>query len=92
LQKQIADDLTAAGIPYRPYVWDWHDQVLVEVPDAYADRTFQIMEEAFIKVNKTLQDGSTVVKFRGSGGVMYSLAESKVEDYVSIWRKGKDVQ
>lgn len=86
LQKQIAEDLAAAKIPYRPYVFDFHDQILLEVPDAYADEAYKIMDEAFNKINKTLQDGSTVVKFKGSGGVLYSLAEGKVEDYKSIWR------
>jgi DNA polymerase I-like protein with 3'-5' exonuclease and polymerase domains len=89
LQKIIADDLTAEGIPYRPYVYDWHDQILLEVPDAYAARAFKIMEDAFVKMNRTLQDGNTVVNFRGSGGVFVSIAESKVEAYESIWRETK---
>jgi hypothetical protein len=87
LQKQIADDLAAEGIPYRPYVWDFHDEIILEVPDAHAKRTYEIMDAAFKKVNKTLQDGSTVVQFKGSGDVMYSLAEAKIEDYKSIWRE-----
>jgi hypothetical protein len=47
------------------------------------------MEEAFTKMNTTLQDGGTVVNFRGSGGVFVSIAESKVEAYESIWRSDK---
>jgi len=89
LQKQIATDLAEAKIPYRPYVWDYHDEVIIEVPDSCADRAFKIMSEAFTKLNKTLQDGNTLVKFKGSGDVMYSIAEAKVEDYKSIWRENK---
>jgi hypothetical protein len=87
LQKIIADDLAEAKIPYRPYVYDWHDQILLEVPDEYAARAFKIMEDAFAKMNFALQDGNTVVNFRGSGGVFVSIAESKVETYESIWRE-----
>jgi hypothetical protein len=47
------------------------------------------MDAAFKKINKTLQDGSTVVQFKGSGDVMYSLAEAKIEEYKSIWREGE---
>jgi DNA polymerase I-like protein with 3'-5' exonuclease and polymerase domains len=89
LQKQIADDLAAEGIPYRPYVFDFHDEIILEVPDAHAKRTYEIMDAAFKKINKTLQDGSTVVQFKGSGDVMYSLAEAKIEEYKSIWREGE---
>jgi hypothetical protein len=49
------------------------------------------MEDAFAKMNFALQDGSTVVNFRGSGGVFVSIAESKVEAYESIWRTNKKV-
>jgi len=86
LQKQISEDLAAAKIPYSPYVFDLHDEIILEVPDAYADAAFKIMNDAFDKVNKTLQNGDTMVKFKGSGDVMYSLAEAKIEDYKSKWR------
>lgn len=89
LQKQIADDLVKARIPYRPYIWDLHDEIIIEVPDAYADVAFKIMNDAFAKVNSTLQNGDTMVKFKGSGDIMYSLAEAKVEDYQSKWRDDK---
>jgi DNA polymerase I-like protein with 3'-5' exonuclease and polymerase domains len=89
LQKQIADDLAAEGIPYRPYVYDFHDELILEVPDTYAKRTYEIMDAAFQKLNKALHDGTTVVKFKGAGDVMYSLAEAKVEDYKSIWREAE---
>jgi hypothetical protein len=89
LQKQIADDLAAAKIPYRPYIFDLHDEILLEVPDAYAAVAFKIMNDAFAKVNKTLQNGDTMVQFKGSGDVMWSLAEAKIEDYKSMWRMSK---
>jgi hypothetical protein len=44
------------------------------------------MNDAFAKVNKTLQNGDTMVQFKGSGDVMWSLAEAKIESHVSIWR------
>lgn len=86
LQKQIADGFAAEKIKYRPYVWDFHDEVVVEVPEEQAARAFEIMNNAFAELNKLLHSAETVVKFKGSGDVMYSLAEAKVEDYKSIWR------
>ena len=86
LQKQIADSLAEEGIPYRPYVFDFHDEIILEVPDSYADRTYTIMQEGFVKLNELLKCPETIVKFKGSGGVLYSLAEAKIEDYKSFWR------
>jgi len=89
LQRMIADDLAAEGIPYRPYVYDFHDEIILEVPNVHAKRTFEIMDAAFQKLNKALHSSETVVKFKGSGDVMWSLAEAKIEDYKSIWRETK---
>jgi hypothetical protein len=79
-QKIVSDELVAAGIPFTPWCWDFHDQLLIEVPVAYAEEANTLLgKKCFDKLNEVLYAGDTVVKLKGSGGVVPTLAESKLE-------------
>jgi hypothetical protein len=52
----------------------------MEVDAAQTDEANELMgKEAFVRLNKLLQNGATVVKLKGSGGTIKTLADAKLE-------------
>jgi hypothetical protein len=79
-QKIVADELVAANIPFTPWCWDFHDEIIVEVPKEFEEEASKLMGGiCFDKLNALLYAGDTVVKLKGSGGPVATLAEAKLE-------------
>ena len=65
-------------LPWKPYIMDWHDEVILEVPEKYADRILHIMEkDAFRELNSQL---GGIIPLKGSGKICHTLADAKLED------------
>ncbi len=70
--------LDEEGIPWKPYVIDWHDQSIVEVPKEHAERVAEIMgKDSFDVLNNILQ---WEVQLKGDPQIVNNLAEAKIED------------
>lgn len=59
-----------------PIVLDWHDQLIVEVPEDKAVEAEQLVLSCFSELNEILQ---TTVPIKGTGGIRHNLAECKLE-------------
>lgn len=79
------------AIPWQPVIWDWHDQLIVEVPVEYAERTSQLLEgQAFDELNAELAGD---IPLSGEATIISNLAECKLDketlgyDPQERWRK-----
>lgn len=71
----LAEELNKAGIPWKPIIIDWHDSVMVEVPEQFAEQTAKVFEGiAMYRLNKYLD---TSVVFKGTAQIARNLAEAK---------------
>lgn len=69
--------LDEAGVSWTPIVVDWHDQSIIEVPEDQAALADQIMKvDSFAELNQQM---AGIITLKGSGGIVRSLAESKLE-------------
>jgi len=69
--------LDAADIDWTPIVLDWHDQSIIEVPEEQAELADYIMcVDSFAELNQQM---AGIITLKGSGGIVRSLAESKLE-------------
>lgn len=66
------------GIPAVGVIWDFHDQYIFQVPEAFAARTMQACKEAADELNSWL-DGVVRIKY-GPRIVMGGLGEAKDEE------------
>lgn len=67
-----------SSIPWAPIIMDWHDQTIVEVPEAYAEEVKYLMETvSFSDLNQEL--GGTI-PLKGTAAIVRNLAESKLEN------------
>jgi hypothetical protein len=70
--------LTEAEINWKPTVWDWHDEIIIEVPDSQVALAKHIMEvDSFAELNQIL--GGTC-PLKGSAAVAKTLAGIKLEE------------
>ncbi len=70
--------LTEAEINWKPTVWDWHDEIIIEVPDSQVALAKHIMEvDSFSELNQIL--GGTC-PLKGSAAVAKTLAGIKLEE------------
>lgn len=69
--KQVLDE---SGIPWAPKIWDWHDSVMVEVPEDAGEEVSKLFLVALARLNDKL--GGTI-KLKGTPTVGYNLADVK---------------
>ena len=72
--RLLCDKVTAAGIPYKPIVIDFHDATTIEVPEEHGERTLQIFNEAMAELNSKLRG---TIKLKGVPVIGRTLAEVK---------------
>lgn len=79
LYSRVAQKLlTEAGVTWYPIIMDWHDEIIVEVPEDEADVAMKILEhDAFRELNKIL-NGTCPLK--GSAAKAKTLAGVKLEE------------
>lgn len=65
------------GVPWNPIVADYHDEVLFEVPEEYAEKAVELVGIMFEELNKVL---NSTVKLKGDTVICRSLADAKLED------------
>lgn len=70
--------LTKAGITWYPIVMDWHDEIIVEVPEAEADAAMKILETYAFQVLNQMLGGTCPLK--GSAAKAKTLAGVKLEE------------
>ena len=70
--------LDIAGIEWHPYIYDYHDETIIEVRDIHAEYAAHILEnQALSDLNKLL---GGVIPIKGSAVIADTLAEIKCED------------
>lgn len=70
--------LDEAGLTWRPIIMDFHDETIIEVPDAQVPAAVQILEkDAYAELNRQL--GGTC-PLKGSAAVSKTLAGIKLEE------------
>lgn len=64
-------------IPWQPVIWDWHDQLIVEVPVEHAETVRHLLEsQAFDELNAEL---SGDIPLSGEAMIISNLAECKLD-------------
>lgn len=71
---KVTQELRRIGIPYTPYIIDWHDAVTVEVPEEHGPDTARVLESVIDTMN---QEMGTVCPLRGKAVIGRNLAEVK---------------
>ncbi len=79
--KIVRDMLIAAGIEFYPVIADFHDQIIFEVREEQKDLAWDLIsKKAFDELNNCLGFGThSVVRIKGSGGIVTNLADAKCE-------------
>lgn len=76
--KIVRRRLDEAGLSWHPIVMDFHDEVIIEVPDAQVPAAVQILQyDSYKELNETL--GGTC-PLKGSAAVSKTLAGIKLEE------------
>jgi hypothetical protein len=70
--------LTEAGLHWQPIVMDWHDESIIEVPDAEVPDARHIMEHEAYRILNEMLGGTCPLK--GSAAVAKSLTGLKIEE------------
>jgi DNA polymerase I-like protein with 3'-5' exonuclease and polymerase domains len=73
----LSEGLDATGIKWYPIIWDFHDECIVEVPEAEAEMAMETFREAQDILNKEL--GGTI-PLKINPVVVRTLADAKLED------------
>lgn len=69
-----------SGVNFNPWMTDFHDEALWEIDNSHVTRAKEIFfEESWAELNEICCKDS-VVKLKGSGGVVKTLADAKCED------------
>lgn len=74
--------LAAEGIPYKGIVWDFHDQLIFQVPTEYGPRCLEILAEADAALNEAL---GAYVKLKGDPKLCTDMAKAKEAEF--SWRE-----
>jgi hypothetical protein len=78
LLRLLTDALDEAGVPYAGVVWDFHDQYIYQVPEAYAEVAREIGVRAMAELNELLE---TTVILKGDVRVVrHGMGEAKMEE------------
>jgi len=74
LAKEV---LNEANIPWSPIIMDWHDEIIVEVPEEYGKIVFDLLEkETYKRLNNVLQG---TCPLSGAAALGKTLADIKLE-------------
>lgn len=73
----LGDTLDANGIQWKPIIMDFHDEVLVEIPEYHAQDAIDCFNTAVIQLNEQL--GGTI-PLRINPVIVHTLADAKLED------------
>lgn len=74
----LAELLNEHNIDWKPIIIDFHDEVIIEVPEHEAEEVKYLMEaEAFKILNDTL---GGFIPLKGSAHIIRNLADAKLED------------
>lgn len=71
----VAKYLDAAGIEWHPWIWDWHDEGMIEVPEAQAEQAARIIDgSALAALNEKL---GGLIPLAGNSEIVGNLAAIK---------------
>ena len=71
----LSDKLNTHSVPYKPYIWDLHDAVMLTVPESHVEEAVHILDVvAMDELNARL--GGTI-KLKGVTNVVNNWAEDK---------------
>jgi hypothetical protein len=78
LIRIVADRLSRElGGPWYPVCIDWHDQLIIEVPEELGPKAEEIVVDSFRVLNEEIQG---YIPIKGTGGLRHSMAECKLEE------------
>ena len=61
---------------FKPVVWDWHDETMIEVDESETQKAIQIFNWAYSEVNRRL---GTTLPIKHGPEIISSLAEAKLD-------------
>ncbi len=74
--RTLSEGLDATGLQWQPIIWDFHDECIIEVPEADAEMALETFREAQDILNAEL--GGTI-PLRINPVVVRTLADAKLE-------------